>query len=164
MQVLFLISPLLRVAGGCLRNGARLHARLVASVTLLLSACGEQAPVDPVSPHGSESTETPRLLSAYIGRCGAARIYDTGHIVYLTVPRTCADANPTYLIPLYAVLGWGTSNSITPHAVVLPRFGETFSIEFEPGVSRTVSIHRRGTWRSFPNQGTWPWRDGADCC
>lgn len=34
-------------------------------------------------------------------------------------------------------------------------------MEVLPGVTRIVSAHRRGSWRSFPNTDSWGWRDGA---
>jgi hypothetical protein len=40
-------------------------------------------------------------------------------------------------------------------------FADDTAVEFEPGHSRVVSTHQRGSWRSFPNTDSWQHRDGA---
>ncbi|MBS0366255.1 MAG: hypothetical protein JSR67_10585 [Proteobacteria bacterium] len=104
--------------------------------------------------------ETPGLQSAAIDGCGTAGFYDTGHIVYILVDRACASVLGNGSQPV-GQLTWGTSNSTTVHSVVFPAFDTPVTVEFEPGDSRAVSVHRRGTWRTLANQNTWHWRDSA---
>jgi hypothetical protein len=115
---------------------------------LLLVAC--DGDVD------NTATESPRLLAAQTYGCGASAIHDNGYLVYLTVAQTCAENGP-----IYVDVTWGTSRASATRLLTLDRYSEPIEVEFEPGRKRSISLHRRGTWRSFPNQGTWEWRDGA---
>src|SRR5262249_17882292 len=136
--------------GATMKWAIRLCA-LVAPVALLACGSGDHAPTTsmPAPAEGdplSSGPASPGLQSANIEGCGAARIYDTGHIVYLTVPRTCTKTLSTYgvstpaptnastsEIPLRGVLAWGTSNSTVPHEVEFANFGAAIRVEFEPG-------------------------------
>src|SRR5579872_6724725 len=90
-----------REYGRTVMNWARAYvcALVAPAILVLLSACGGQgqatsgtqsaagasAPGTPTSPlasgtpagsSGGDPAETPRVLSAYIGNCGPARVYD----------------------------------------------------------------------------------------
>lgn len=55
----------------------------------------------------------------------------------------------------------GTWRNYVTKQLSFTRYATPMEVELDPGQSRPISIHRRGTWRSFPNEGTWEWRDGA---
>jgi hypothetical protein len=110
---------------------------------LIVSACRGSAVGSPPS----------WLSSASVAGCASADLYDSGSIAYVIVPRDC---NPR--LPMVVQL---TTVETETRQITLSDFGVETSVELGAGTSRVVSIHRKGTWRQFPNGDSWDWRDGA---
>jgi hypothetical protein len=88
--------------------------------------------------------------------CAGTSFRDNGHLVYVLAPQGCAPA-----VGSSVVLRWGTARSSKTVELPFTAFSDETAVDFEPGISRVVSSHRRGSWRSFPNTESWVWRDGA---
>lgn len=115
------------------------------TTVLCLSACG-----------GGSGPPPPRVQSVRVEGCGAARLHDNGTLAYVTVPRDC-----TATAPLTLVLNYGTPQEQRAFTVRVDAFEQAADVQLIPGWSRKLSVHRRGTWRSFANLDSWDWRDGT---
>lgn len=112
----------------------------------LLVACGGVGEGDAVS--------ASPLLAADVPGCTRPAVHDSGHVVYVVMPRDCADA--------------GTERDLQvgmPDAVRTPlrmRIGEeSASVEIDGLGPRRVGLFRSGQWRMFANTDSWEERDGA---
>lgn len=88
--------------------------------------------------------------------CSAPVFHDSGFVLYILVPRNCTPNTDTIV-----ALRWGNGRTSRWIEVPFTALGEESRVEFEVGATRDVSVHQRGTWRSFPNTSSWTWRDGA---
>lgn len=95
-------------------------------------------------------------LSATVDGCGPASVYDTGTIIYLLASRNCSDK-----AGLTASVTASLGDTQSVYRWSFPGFNQEVSKTDLPGTKRNVSVHRRGSWRSFPNDDSWGWRDGA---
>ncbi len=105
---------------------------------------------------GSDPPATPKAVAAIVtgAGCGRTQVHDLGKLVYVTVPPDC---NPS--LPLQVELGFdGADRSALTFSV--PDFDQSLSVG-TAALQRRVSLHRRGSWRSFDNADSWDWRDGA---
>ncbi len=96
------------------------------------------------------------MTTAAVRSCAGAQVRDSGKVIYVLVARDCASSGPLE-ISLQSELGSDTRSQ----TVTLPDFGVALSVELAPGEARELSVHRKGSWRSFANLDTWDWRDGA---
>lgn len=127
----------------------------------LLASCGGGEPparvmsveIHSPSPTTFASKAEPDATPA---SCTDTSFRDNGHVLYVLAPRDCVPAEGSLVR-----LRWGTDLKITTVELPFAAFGDEVPVDFEPGAFRTVSIHKRGSWRSFPNTDSWVWRDGA---
>jgi len=117
-----------------------------AALVLALAACGSS----------SDDGSPTRLTSASLAGCANADLYDSGSVAYVVVPRDC-NVEP----PLSVQFNIGIGSASESRQVSLSDFDADSLVELSPDLSRAVSVHRRGTWRQFPNTDSWDWRDGA---
>ncbi len=121
-------------------------------VTLVLAACGGGGDA-PVAAADSAAV-APAAVGATVSGCGRTQVHDQGDITYVTVPPGCTPA-----LPLQVELRFGGGER-TAWTFSIPGFDQEHSVGTAT-LQRRVSVHRRGSWRSFENAGSWDWRDGA---
>lgn len=114
---------------------------------LFLAGCGGS----------SHSSSVPDIvLDVALVGCNSTEVHDTGEIVYLLVARSC-----NLVFPVAAQFRMRTEERSTTAVVNFSGFAQEQRVSQGLSRPRTVSLHRRGTWRSFENQASWGWRDGA---
>lgn len=104
----------------------------------------------------SGDNEAPRVWWARVAGCGTTYIHDDGFNAYVTVPPGCW---PT--TPLLVEIGHGTQGAQVTLPLSIADFDAAAEVAPVPQWRRTLSVHRRGTWREIPNASSWDWRDGA---
>lgn len=137
---------------------SRMHRSCIfpgALIVLLLGACGDERGTTESLANSFASQASAVVRSANLVGCGAARVRDSGRVLYLMVPRTCSPGGE-----LQASIHWATPAGTTAYEVVFDDFDVGVSVAFA-AERRVVSVHREGTWRAFPNEDSWTWRDGA---
>ena len=89
--------------------------------------------------------------------CEGSSVHDSGYVIYVLVPRTCVVGDQSELalkLPL-------AENAFEQFEISGLKFEHEYQLHLQSGTTRTLSVHRRGTWRGFPNLHSWRWRDGA---
>jgi hypothetical protein len=95
-------------------------------------------------------------VSTSSASCPQIETHDSGKIVYVLFDRACMVSGPL-VVKLQAQVDGRTEW----HEVQLPSLDAEIALSTSSGLRRVVSVHRKGTWRMFPNDNSWGWRDGA---
>jgi hypothetical protein len=96
------------------------------------------------------------ISGAAVKGCSRTDVHDTGTIVYLLVDRSCMLGGR-----IAAEIKVTAQGRETAYPVSFDQRDSETVLTVKEGISRTVSVHQKGTWRSFPNKNSWGWRDGA---
>ena len=128
---------------------------------LILTSCGGGEPTPrllsvEISGQGTLSNAGKSALDVGSPTCLGAGFQDSGYVVYVLAPRGCEPVENGVVRML-----WGDERGNRTIEIPFAAFGDETAVVIEAGHSRIVSVHQRGTWRSFPNTDSWPWRDGA---
>ncbi|MBL8320536.1 MAG: hypothetical protein JNJ42_19175 [Burkholderiaceae bacterium] len=125
----------------------------VALLALIAAGCGGGDESDSRAHPAAEGQV--QILSASMPTCSDARVHDNGTVVYVTIPASCEFESPIELTLTV------DRHAPRDHTVRIESPGVESAFEPETGLTRRVSVFRRGTWRSLDNGASWRWRDGA---
>lgn len=123
---------------------------ITAAAAALLTACGGGGS-DSIQ-QSSATAEPVQTTEVAVRGCDEARLHDAGFVAYVTVEPECTPAQPItvgFLDDVGEVHRVGFSDMALEQDVDLPDW------------DRRVAVVKRGSWRQFPNEGSWTWRDGA---
>lgn len=118
----------------------------LAAALLCLAGCG-----------GNDSNPAnDEVVEVALNGCSQAEVHDSGEIIYLLVARSC---NLTF--PVNAQFRVRNAQRVATLVVEFSGVAQEKQVGLGMTRPRTASIHRRGSWRSFKNEDSWGWRDGA---
>jgi hypothetical protein len=120
--------------------------RLVLVCGVLAAACGG----------GGGDAPPPRVVAASSPACPQVEAHDSGSVVYVLFDRACAVSGSLVVSLQAQVDGRAESHELRASAL-----DTEVTLSAASGLRRVVSVHRKGTWRMFPNENSWGWRDGA---